>query len=160
MRPVLSTLALAVIVTAGTAALPATAAPAAAAASSPAAYCRSVYEPLENPVTEITLEQYVIQVSFTFGGETFVEPFGLGSFAACVSTVASAMDADGIVPGNSLTKPAYLAQCDFLEAVGAISYPYSFYGVYPATKRADCARILQGVHTGELELPGEPPLGE
>ena len=150
---------LASLVLAAVSAMPALAAPAEASPASPAAYCRSVYQPLTNPVTGLTFDQYVIQVRFSFGGQTVVEPFGLGSFAACVSTVASAMEADGTVPGESLTKPAYLAQCDFLVAVGAISYPYKFYGVYPAKNRADCARILKGVHTGELELPGEPPVG-
>lgn len=150
---------LASLVLAAVSAMPALAAPAEASPASPAAYCRSVYQPLTNPVTGLTFDQYVIQVRFSFGGQTVVEPFGLGSFSACVSTVASAMDEDGTVPGDSLTKPAYLAQCDFLEAVGAISYPYAFYGVYPAENRADCARILKGVHTGELELPGEPPVG-
>lgn len=157
MRFVVS--ALASLLLAGLHAVPAMAAPAAPASVSPAAYCRSVYQPLTNPVTGLTFDQYVIQVRFTFGGQSVVEPFGLSSFAACVSTVASAMEDDGTVPGDSLTKPAYLAQCDFLEAVGAISYPYEFYGVYPAKNRADCARILKGVHTGELELPGEPPVG-
>lgn len=124
----------------------------------PAAYCRSVYQPMTNPVTGITLDQYVIPVAFTFGGETVVEDFGLASFQACVSTVASGYR-DGVVPASAISKPAYLAQCDFLEAVGAISYPYSFYGTYPARNRADCARILQGVHSGTLPLPGPPPVG-
>jgi hypothetical protein len=157
MRLLLS--GLASLLLAGVSAMPASAAPAEPTSTSPAAYCRSVYQPLTNPVTGITFDQYVIQVRFNFGGQTVVEPFGLGSFSACVSTVASAMDADGTVPGDSLTKPAYLAQCTFLERVGAISYPYKFYGVYPAKNRADCARILKGVHTGQLELPGEPPVG-
>jgi len=157
MRLLLS--ALASLLVAGASAVPALAAPAQPASASPAAYCRSVYQPLTNPVTGITFKQYVIQVRFTFGGQTSVEPFGLSSFSACVSTVASAMSADGTVPADSLSKPAYLAQCDFLERVGAISYPYKFYGVYPAKNRADCARILKGVHTGELELPGPPPVG-
>jgi hypothetical protein len=115
--------------------------------------------PLQNPVTGITRDQYVIQVEFSFGGQTVVEDFGLGSFQACVSTVAGSMNADGVVPARAISKPAYLAQCDFLEAVGAIAYPYTFYGTYPADKRADCARILQGVHSGKLPLPGPPPVG-
>jgi hypothetical protein len=141
-------------------------APAAAAAGSeggegrsPAAYCRAHYEPLTNPVTGITFDQYVIPVEFSFGGQTVVEDFGLSSFQACVSTVASGMRADGVVPASAISKPAYLAQCDFLEASGTISYPYKFYGVYLAEKRSDCARILQGVHSGELELPEPPPVG-
>jgi hypothetical protein len=136
-------------------ALPAAAAP---SGNSPAAYCRSVYEPMTNPVTGITFDQYVIQVEFSFGGETVVEDFGLSSFQACVSTVAAGME-DGVVPASAISKPAYLAQCDFLERSGFISYPYSFYGVYAADNRADCARILKGVHSGELELPEPPPVG-
>ncbi len=76
-----------------------------------------------------------------------------------MSTVASGMNESGVVPAAALTRPAYLAQGDFLEAVGFISYSYSFYEVYPAKNRADCARILKGVHSGELALPGEPPVG-
>jgi hypothetical protein len=145
--------------------LSAAVAPAATAAGSegegrsPAAYCRAHYEPLTNPVTGITFDQYVIPVEFSFGGQTVVEDFGLSSFQACVSTVASGMRSDGVVPASAISKPAYLAQCDFLEASGTISYPYEFYGVYLAEKRSDCARILQGVHSGELELPEPPPVG-
>ena len=124
----------------------------------PAKYCQSVREPMTNPVTGITLDQYVIPVAFTFGGQTVVDDFGLSSFQACVSTVAGSMK-DGVVPASAISKPAYLAQCDFLEAVGFISYPYAFYGTYPAEKRADCAKILQGVHSGTLPLPMEPPVG-
>lgn len=142
-------------------ALFALAAPAAAApkAGNPAQYCRSVHQPMTNPVTGITFDQYVIDVEFSFGGETVVEEFGLSSFQACVSTVAGSMRADGVVPATAISKPAYLAQCDFLEASGFIAYPYQFYGVYPAENRADCARILQGVHSGTLELPMPPPVG-
>ena len=125
----------------------------------PAALCRSAYMPMTNPVTGITFDQYVIQVEFSFGGQTEVEDFGLSSFQACVSTVAGSMRADGVVPATAISKPAYLAQCDFLEAVGAVAYPYSFYGTYPADNRADCARILKGVHSGTLPLPGPPPVG-
>jgi hypothetical protein len=112
-----------------------------------------------NPVTGKTSFQYVIPVEFSFGGQTVVEEFGLASFQACVSTVASAMTDEGVVPGNALTKPAYLAQCDVLEQSGVVTYPYSFYGLYPAKNRADCARILKGVHTGRLALPEPPPVG-
>lgn len=142
-------------------AVSALAGPAAAAGArgGPVEYCRSAYMPMENPVTGITFNQYVIRVEFSFGGETSVEDFGLSSFQACVSTVAGSMNADGVVPASAISKPAYLAQCDFLEAAGAIAYPYAFYGVYPASKRADCARILQGVHSGKLPLPGPPPTG-
>ena len=136
----------------------ATPAAAAAPGGGPAQYCRSVYTSMQNPVTGITFDQYVIKVEFSFGGETAVEDFGLSSFQACVSTVAGSMK-DGVVSASAISKPAYLAQCDFLEGVGAISYPYAFYGVYPAQKRADCARILQGVHSGTLPLPGPPPVG-
>jgi hypothetical protein len=146
--------------------LVAAAAPAATAAKSdkgngrsPAAYCRAHFGPLTNPATGLTFDQYVIQVEFSFGGQTMVEDFGLSSFQACVSTVASGMRPDGIVPASAISKPAYLAQCDFLEDAGAISYPYSFYGMYPADNRADCAKILKGVHSGELPLPAEPPVG-
>jgi hypothetical protein len=152
MRRVLT--ALATVAVAAAMAAPAAAAP----GGGPAAYCRSVYEPLTNPVTGITFDQYVIQVEFSFGGQTAVEDFGLSSFQACVSTVAAGME-DGVVPASAISKPAYLAQCDFLEDSGFISYPYAFYGVYPADNRADCARILQGVHSGELELPEPPPVG-
>jgi hypothetical protein len=31
--------------------------------------------------------------------------------------------------------------------------------MYPADNRADCAKILKGVHSGELPLPAEPPVG-
>lgn len=133
--------------------------PPAKAKGGPAAYCSSVYETMTNPVSGQTYPQYILQVEFTFGGETFVEPFGVASFQACVSTVASAMRSDGTVPGDSLTRPAYLAQCDLLEDFGVISYPYDFYGLYPAENRADCATILKGVHTGELALPAAPPVG-
>jgi hypothetical protein len=126
---------------------------------SPAAYCRAHFEPLTNPVTGETYDQYVIPVEFSFDGQTMVEDFGLASFQACVSTVASGLRADGVVPASALSKPAYLAQCDLLEDFGVVSYPYSFYGVYPAEKRADCAKILKGVHSGELELPAPPPVG-
>lgn len=146
--------------------LSAAVAPAATAAAgeggkgrSPAAYCRAHYEPLTNPVTGITFDQYVIPVEFSFGGQTVVEDFGLSSFQACVSTVAAGMRADGVVPASAISKPAYLAQCDFLEESGTISYPYKFYGVYLAKKRSDCAKILQGVHSGDLELPEPPPVG-
>ena len=134
--------------------------PAAAASGDggPAQYCRSVLQPLTNPVTGIRFDQYVIPVEFSFGGETVVEEFGLSSFQACVSTVAGSMR-DGVVPASAISKPAYLAQCDFLEAAGVVSYPYAFYGTYPAEKRADCAKILQGVHSGTLPLPMEPPVG-
>lgn len=113
---------------------------------------------MTNPVTGITLDQYVIPVEFTFGDETFVDDFGLSSFQACVSTVTSGLR-DGVVGASAITTPAYLAQCDFLEAVGVISYPYAFYGVYPADNRADCVRILKGVHSGTLPLPEPPPNG-
>lgn len=129
-----------------------------AAEASPAAYCRDAYQELTNPVTGLTYNQYVIPVEFSFGGQTFVEDFGLNSFQACVSTVAAGLE-DGVVPASAISKPAYLAQCDLLEEQGFISYPYSFYGVYPAENRADCAKILQGVHSGELELPAPPPVG-
>lgn len=137
------------------------AAPAAAAPSGggPAQYCRASLQSMENPVTGITFDQYVIPVEFSFGGETFVEDFGLSSFQACVSTVAGSMR-DGVVPASAISKPAYLAQCDFLEDAGFIEYPYDFYGMYPAEKRSDCARILQGVHSGQLALPQEPPVGD
>ena len=142
-----------------TVAAPAAAAPREGSNGGPAAYCRSVYQELTNPVSGQTYSQYVIRVEFTFGDETVVEDFGLASFQACVSTVASAMTDEGVVPGTALTKPAYLAQCDLLEQSGVVSYPYSFYGTYPAENRADCARILMGVHTGQLDLPQEPPVG-
>jgi hypothetical protein len=125
----------------------------------PAALCRSAYMPMTNPVTGITFDQYVIKVEFSFGGRTMVEDFGLSSFQACVSTVAGSMRADGVVPATAISKPAYLAQCDFLEAAGTVAYPYRFYGTYPAENRADCARILKGVHSGTLALPGPPPVG-
>jgi hypothetical protein len=125
----------------------------------PAALCRSAYMPMTNPVTGITFDQYVIKVEFSFNGQTMVEDFGLSSFQACVSTVAGSMRADGVVPATAISKPAYLAQCDFLEAAGMVAYPYSFYGTYPADNRADCARILKGVHSGTLRLPGQPPVG-
>lgn len=129
-----------------------------AAGVNPAKFCRGVYAPMENPVTGITLDQYIVPVAFNFGGETVIEDFGLGSFQACVSTVASGYR-DGAVDASAISKPAYLAQCDFLEAVGEISYPYDFYDTYPAENRADCARILKGVHSGALPLPGPPPVG-
>lgn len=146
----------AALVTALGVAVPAAAAP---PSSNPAAYCRAHYESMTNPVSGVTYDQYVIPVEFSFGGETVVEDFGLASFQACVSTVASAMTDEGVVPADRLSKPAYLAQCDLLEAFGVISYPYAFYGTYPAENRADCARILKGVHTGVLPLPEEPPVG-
>ena len=138
-------------------AAPASAAPSSQPHPNPAAYCRSAYQEMTNPVSNQTYWQYVIPVESSFGGETVVEEFGLATFQACVSTVASAMTDEGVVPGTSLTKPAYLAQCDLLEQFGVVTYPYSFYGTYPADNRADCARILKGVHTGRLELP-EPPV--
>lgn len=141
-------------------AAPAAAAPSAASSAvNPAQYCRSVYGPMTNPMTGATYDQYVIQVEFSFGGQTVVEDFGLNSFQACVSTVAGSMGADGVVQASDLSKPAYLAQCDLLEDLGFIDYPYAFYGVYPAENRADCARILQGVHSGTLPLPTPPPVG-
>ena len=150
----LSTLAL------GTLLLPAS--PASAAkdtkGTSPAAFCREAFGPQEDPMTGATVDVYVVPVEFSFGGETVVEPFALHSFAACVSTVASGMR-DGVVPASKISKPAYLARCDNLEDMGVIEYPYSFYGTYPAENRADCARILKGVHTGTLPLPGPPPVG-
>ena len=153
-------LLLAGLLVVGLPAAPASATPAhQAAGASPAAYCRSVYEPMTNPVTGLTFDQYVIPVEFSFGGETAVEDFGLSSFQACVSTVASGMTDDGVVPASAITTPAYLAQCDFLEWAGVVTYPYDFYGVYPATKRADCVRILKGVHSGTLPLPEPPPVG-
>jgi hypothetical protein len=151
--------ALGAILCVGAFAAPAAAAPGDSASGGPAAYCRSVYQEATNPVSGETYFQYVIPVEFTFGGETVVEDFGLASFQACVSTVASAMTDDGVVPGTALTKPAYLAQCDLLEQFGVVTYPYSFYGLYPAENRADCAKILKGVHTGQLELPQQPPVG-
>lgn len=138
------------------AATPATAGP---PSFDPAAHCRAHDEPLTNPVTGATYDQYVIPVEFSFGGATVVEDFGLATFQARVSTVASAMTDEGVVPGAELTTPTYLAQCDLLEAFGVVTYPYSFYGLYPAENRADCARILKGVHTGALPLPEEPPVG-
>jgi hypothetical protein len=138
---------------------PAGAAPRGDAQGSPAAFCRSVYQEFTNPVSGQTYSQYVIRVEFTNGDETVVEDFGLASFQACVSTVASAMTDQGVVPGSALSKPAYLAQCDLLEQFRVVTYPYSFYGLYPAENRADCARILKGVHTGQLELPQGPPVG-
>jgi hypothetical protein len=152
MRRPLCALATVAVAAVGLAGL---AAPAAAAPGGPAAYCRAAYEPLTNPVTGIRFDQYVIPVEFSFGGRTVVEDFGLSSFQACVSTVARGME-DGVVPASAISKPAYLAQCDFLEAAGAISYPYAFYGLYPADNRADCARILKGVHSGTLEVPATP----
>jgi hypothetical protein len=142
-------------------ALGALATPAAAASdrSGPANYCRSVHMPMTNPVSGLTFSQYVIKVEFNFGGESVVEDFGLSSFQACVSTVAASMNADGVVPASAISKPSYLAQCDFLANAGVVSYPYSFYGTYPADNRADCAKILQGVHSGTLPLPGPPPVG-
>lgn len=124
----------------------------------PAAYCRSAYQEMTNPVSGMTFYQYVVPVEFSFGGETVVEDFGLSSFQACVSTVASGMK-DGVIPASAITTPAYLAQCDFLEDAGVIAYPYAFYGMYPADNRADCVRILKGVHSGELPLPEPPPVG-
>ena len=151
--------AVAALLCVGAFAAPAAAAPNDDRRGGPAAYCRAAYEPATNPVSGETYYQYVIPVEFSFGGQTVVEDFGLASFQACVSTVASAMTDDGVVPGTKLTKPAYLAQCDLLERFGVVTYPYSFYGMYPADNRADCARILKGVHTGQLELPQEPPVG-
>lgn len=136
----------------------AAAAPGGAPGTNPVAYCKANVEEVTNPVTGITLDQYIVPVEFTFGNQTVVEDFGLSSFQACVSTVASGMR-DGVVPASAITTPAYIAQCDFLVASGFISYPYDFYGVYPATKRADCVKILKGVHSGELALPGGPPVG-
>jgi hypothetical protein len=124
----------------------------------PAEVCRDAYTTTTSPITGAEIDTYVVPVRFTFGGETFVEPFSLPSWPACVSSVASAWE-DGAVDGRRLTKPAYLAQCDYLVEAGFISYPYAFYGVYLAENRADCARILQGVHTGTLPLPEPPPVG-
>ncbi|HEX8498430.1 MAG TPA: hypothetical protein VF661_14640 [Actinomycetales bacterium] len=138
---------------------PASAAAAGGSSASPAAYCRASFEQLTNPVTGLTFGQYVIDVEFSFGGQTVVEEFGLSSFQACVSTVAAGMGDDGVVAASAISKPAYLAQCDFLQRAGVVTYPYAFYGVYPAKNRADCARILQGVHSGTLPLPGPPPVG-
>lgn len=130
----------------------------AARGTSPAKYCRAAYGPLEDPMSGMVETVYVVPVAFNFGGQTVVEPFALHSFAACVSTVASGMR-NGVVPASKISKPAYLARCDNLVEIGAVDYPYSFYGVYPARNRADCARILKGVHTGSLPLPGPPPVG-
>ena len=158
MRRLIAT-AVAVLTLAGGLAAPAAAArPDGGPGVNPAAYCRDAFEPLTNPVTGITFDQYVIPVEFSFGGQTMVEDFGLSSFQACVSTVAAGMR-NGVVPASKISKPAYLAQCDFLEGAGVVSYPYSFYGVYPADNRADCARILKGVHSGRLALPVPPPVG-
>ena len=126
--------------------------------TSPAAYCREAFGPLEDPMSGLTVNVYVVPVEFSFGGETAVEDFALHSFQACVSTVASGLR-NGVVPASKISKPAYLARCQNLEDMGAIEYPYSFYGLYPAENRADCARILQGVHSGTLALPGPPPVG-
>jgi hypothetical protein len=110
-------------------------------------------------MTRLTFDQYVIKVRFSFGGQTVVEDFGISSFQGASSTVAGSRDADGVVEASAISKPAYLAQCDFLESVGTVTYPYAFYGTYPADNRADCARILQGVHSGTLALPTPPPVG-
>ena len=147
----LSTLAVAALL------LPASPA-SAAKGTSPAAYCREAFGPLEDPMSGLTVNVYVVPVEFSFGGETAVEDFALHSFQACVSTVASGLR-NGVVPASKISKPAYLARCQNLEDMGAIEYPYSFYGLYPAQNRADWARILQGVHSGTLALPGPPPVG-
>lgn len=135
-------------------AVPASAAP----GVRPTEVCRDAFTTTTSPVTGAEIDTYVVPVRFTFGDETFVEPFSLPSWQACVSSVASAWD-DGAVDGRRLSKPAYLAQCDYLVEAGFISYPYDFYGVYPARNRADCARLLQGFHQGTIALPEPPPVG-
>jgi hypothetical protein len=147
-----------VLATVAVAALAVPASASSGSAVNPAAYCRAAYQAVESPVAGVTYNAYVVPVAFTFGGQTFVDDFALGSFQACVSTVAAGYR-DGVIAASAISKPAYLAQCDFLEAWGIVSYPYTFYGLYPAQNRADCARILQGVHSGTLPLPGPPPNG-
>jgi hypothetical protein len=124
----------------------------------PVRYCQSVYGETSNPFGQ-TYEAYLVPVRFTFGGMTFVdEEFALSSFQACVSTVAGGF-VDGAIPSDRVSTPAYIAQCDLLEAWGVVTYPYAFYGLYPAENRADCVRILKGVHSGQLALPEGPPNG-
>lgn len=126
----------------------------------PVRYCQEALDQETNPVTGNTLEAYLVPVRFTFGDQSMVDPeFALSSFQACVSTVAGGF-VDGAIPADRISTPAYLAQCDLLEEAGIVSYPYDFYGMYPAENRADCVRILKGVHSGQLELPAPPPNGE
>jgi hypothetical protein len=126
----------------------------------PVRYCQAALGEQTSPVTGVTFDAYLVPVRFTFGGESFVDPeFALSSFQACVSTVAGGF-VDGAIPADRISTPAYLAQCDLLEQAGFISYPYVFYGMYPAENRADCVRILKGVHSGQLELPAPPPNAE
>jgi hypothetical protein len=135
--------------------LSAAVAPAATAAGSeggegrsPAAYCRAHYEPLTTPVTGITFDQYVIPVEFSFGGQTVVEDFGLSSFQACVSTVASGMRADGVVPASAISSRRTSRSATSWRRPARSATRTEFYGVYLAEKRSDCARILQASTPG------------
>jgi hypothetical protein len=128
----------------------------------PRQFCLDVYETRTDE--EGTLTAYWVPIFYPmFGNEVMDLP--LTSLAGCVSTVARGLQdlrQHGYVASRHLSMPAAREQCRYLEEEFGLTYPYLFYGQYPAENRADCARILLGLHTGELapppQHPEEPPI--
>jgi hypothetical protein len=97
-----------------------------------------------NPV-ELCGEDFVYMVTVPGLGEV---PLPMATRGGCVSSYAT----------GRVSTAGYAAQCRLLEGE-VFTYPYRFYGMYLAENRADCIRILRGVHTGQLALPPQftPP---
>jgi hypothetical protein len=92
----------------------------------------------QNPA-ELCGEDNVFMVTVPGLGEL---PLPMATKGGCVSSWAT----------GRVSTAGYAAQCRLLEGE-VFTYPYAFYGMYLAENRADCIRILRGVHTGELALP-------
>lgn len=73
-------------------------------------------------------------------------PFTIQSDGGCASSVAQGFD--GTFENWNLSMSAFNSQCKWLEAVGAVEYPYAFYGNpdWMAKNRADCMKILHFFH--------------
>jgi hypothetical protein len=111
----------------------------------------------------ITKAAYWVPMTFAGG---FVDELPILSFKGCVDTVEYAGE-ELPVPYDALSDSAVRAQCRYLERLGAVSYPYAFYGDVPgfedryvAEDRKECIRFLRGFHLGLLETPSAPPNGD
>jgi hypothetical protein len=132
-------------------ALPATAAP--GKQVTPQAFCDSVYGTGDGPFGPISA--YWVPIYYVFEDFQGVDDLPILSREGCITTVARGLQSlreHGYVPATSLSMPAGLSQCEWLESM-FLEYPYAFYGEFVAHNRAHCAKILLDLHTDRLRPP-------
>jgi hypothetical protein len=81
-------------------------------------------------------------------GQTIQRALPMATHGGCASSWAT----------GQMSVAAVVGQCKRLEEgvvlngqPFALTYPHTFYGVWPAANRAGCVKVLHGLATGELD---------